>query len=108
MTVSNAGNHNHNKNYTTNKIALEGVATGNPAYDSAGATKIAGFKDRLIVSGHSLTTSSSGSHTHTYTAEGTVDSKFSGEKTTTSSTGNNKPFNVMNPYIVTYIWKRIE
>lgn len=47
-----------------------------------------------------------GAHTHTLTPEGTVESKFTGTETTTSSIGNGESFSIQNPYITVYMWKR--
>ena len=68
----------------------------------------AGFKDRVILTGPStnLTSSTGGAHTHTYTAKGSVSSTFSGSSVATSSVGSGTAFNILNPYIVTYIWRR--
>ncbi len=64
------------------------------------------FYDRIIVTGTSRETSTAGAHTHTLTPEGTVESKFTGTETTTSSVGNGQSFSVQNPYITVYMWKR--
>ena len=50
--------------------------------------------------------SKSGSHEHTVT--GTITSTFKGIKSETESTGLNKSFSVQDPYIVTYIYKRVK
>lgn len=54
-----------------------------------------------------MTTSTVGNHYHSVTAAGSVTSRFTGNNTTTSSTGSGKAANVLEPYIATYIWKRI-
>ena len=54
------------------------------------------------------TGTNSANHNHTVTASGTVTSTFSGKQTTTSTTGSGTSFSVQDPYIVTYMWKRIE
>ena len=95
-TTSSAGAHTHNADVVD--IQTRGLP--------GGLSQIGNFGDRVIVSGRTMTTSSSGIHTHTYTATGTVSSKFMGSSTTSSSSGGTTSFNVMNPYIVTYIWKR--
>ena len=105
-TTSSAGSHNHKKDLVTSSAAGEGKLNNHPAADSAGVTKTAGFQNRLLVNKQTTTTSQEGSHTHYYTASGTVSSKFTGSSTTTSSSGSGSSFNIMNPYIVTYIWKR--
>ncbi len=98
-TTSSSGTHTHSGEYVDTKTS--------PAADNnLGLAQVAGFKDRVIVSGRSMTAPSSGAHTHTYTASGTVSSRFTGSSTTSSSAGSTTSFNVMNPYIVTYIWKR--
>ena len=53
-----------------------------------------------------MTTESAGAHTHTYKASGSVSSRFTGSSITSSSVGGNNSFNIMNPYIATYMWKR--
>jgi len=48
----------------------------------------------------------SGAHSHTYSASGQISVTFSGTTATTSSIGSGNAFNIQNPYIVVYIWKR--
>ena len=49
----------------------------------------------------------SGAHTHTMKAQGTVSSRFTGSSATTSSVGSTSSFNIQNPYITVYMWKRV-
>lgn len=49
----------------------------------------------------------SGNHTHTVTADGTVNSSFTGKESTTSSVGSSSALDVMNPYITVYMYKRV-
>ena len=104
--TSSNGAHTHSYNVMSTVEANEDTTT---SYDEeAGAGYNYGsFINRLLVTSSGSRTTTNGSHSHTYIAEGTVDSKFTGEKTTTSSTGNNTTFNIMNPYITTYMWKRV-
>ena len=102
-TTSSDGAHVHNLGgWLSNSIIgqLEGAGVEH------GLELIPGFQDRVIVDSHELTTSSNGDHSHNYTSKGTVLSTFTGNSVTTSSIGSNTKINVMNPYIVTYIWKR--
>lgn len=64
------------------------------------------FYDRAIVTGGYTGSSIQGSHSHTVTPQGTVESKFTGTETTTSSVGNGEKFSIQNPYITVYMWKR--
>ena len=66
------------------------------------------FYDRVVIfRGEPVAISSAaGAHTHTLTPEGTVESKFTGTETTTSSVGIGESFSVQNPYIIVYMWKR--
>lgn len=54
-------------------------------------------------------TTSSGNHSHTVTAKGTVSSSFSGQSSTTSSTGKSGAITIdkLQPYITVYMWKRV-
>ena len=93
----------------TTTQAKEGTSYGQPQHDTEAAAgyNYPDFIDRLLVNNAGWKTTSNGAHTHTYIAKGTVESKYIGEQTNTSESGNNTSFNIMNPYIVTYIWKRI-
>lgn len=67
------------------------------------------YFDRVMVktsTGNRKRVNSSGAHTHSMTASGTVTSTFSGKSATTSSSGNSESFSIQNPYVVVYIWKR--
>ena len=46
-------------------------------------------------------------HYHNFTPSGTVSSTFSGNNSVTKNVGNSNEFNVENPYIVVYIYRRI-
>ena len=53
------------------------------------------------------TAASAGAHTHTVTPKGTVSSVFTGSSAATSATGGSKAHNNIQPYVGTYIWKRV-
>lgn len=53
------------------------------------------------------TIATEGNHSHSITPTGSVTSRFTGTQTTTSSTGSGSAINKLQPYIVTYMWKRI-
>ena len=93
-TTSNNGSHNHGSIFSVLSDSNMGLA------------QVVSFKDRVIVSKRSMTTESAGAHTHTYKASGSVSSRFTGSSITSSSVGGNNSFNIMNPYIATYMWKR--
>ena len=108
--TSSNGNHNHSSNIMTTTQAKEDTEQGYPPENDTTASAGYNYMDfinRLLVNNAGWKTTSNGTHTHTYIAKGTVESKYIGEQTNTSESGNNTSFNIMNPYIVTYIWKRI-
>ena len=105
--TSSNGSHTHSTTVMKNLDANEDTDQGIATQDVQGADLTDGFKDRLLIDGGNRSLSSNGSHFHTYVADGTVSSKFTGSSTSTSSTGKSSVVNVLNPYIVTYIWKRI-
>ena len=75
-----------------------------------GVFKSGGFGGRIMVNGSSssvTTSSETASHSHTLTAAGTVASTYTGEESTSSSVGSGTSFNVLNPYVTVYIWKRV-
>ena len=94
-TSSNGTSHSH---------TLSGLSNVSSGY-CLSSTKQA-FYDRIYVTGGSTASGSAGNHTHTYTASGTVTSTFTGTESDTDSVGSGTAFSVMNPYIVTYIWRR--
>ena len=68
------------------------------------------YYGRVVVTSdtiNGINTDSSNNHTHTLTPEGTVESTFKGEETTTSSVGATQSFSIQNPYTTVYMWKRI-
>lgn len=92
--------HNHSINmYTTsNESGTQHALVNKNSSD---------FSNRVIVnSNNSSWSSSSGAHSHWITPTGNVWSSFSGSWANTNSTGSSTPFNVMNPYITVYIWRR--
>ena len=108
ISVNTNSNGAHNHTLKFNNASNEAKGYGLMPTTPSGNKPL--FWNRVVVISdtiNGLNTYSSGDHTHTLTPEGTVDSKFTGEKTTTSSTGNNTTFNIMNPYITVYMWKRI-
>ena len=46
-------------------------------------------------------------HYHSFTPSGTVSSSFKGNKNFTENIGDSKEFDIQNPYIVVYMYKRI-
>ena len=46
------------------------------------------------------------SHSHTFTATGSVTSAFTGIKANTKNVGNGDPISTQDPYITVYMWKR--
>ena len=101
-TLSSSGAHTHSMPYTPTKNSNE-----NTQGASGAVLPGIGFADRLYVTGHTITTTSSGAHTHTLTAKGSVTSSFSGTKVNTTSVGSSTSIDIRNPYITTYMWKRI-
>ena len=51
-------------------------------------------------------TDSTGIHSHTVTAKGTVSSTFAGTAATTTATGSGTKFSTIDPYITVYMYKR--
>ena len=100
-TLGSAGSHTHSMPYTATRDSNENTQGG------AGAVLPGvGFADRLYVIGYTLTTTSAGAHTHTFTAKGSVTSSFAGTNVNTTSVGSSSSLDVRNPYITTYMWKR--
>lgn len=105
VTTSSEGSHNHTIQFGSASAEAQGYGL---RYFSKGVDGGCGYCDRVIVSSNLNTNlNSSGSHTHTLTPEGTVESTFKGSKTITSSVGTNANFSIQNPYITVYMWKRV-
>lgn len=104
VTTSSNGSHDHIMD--AYRCSVE-----NDVDDYALDNQSTAFGGRIFVDtsriGAYRNTSSQGSHTHTITPKGSVTSTFKGNKGTTSSVGGNSSFSVQNPYIVTYVWKRV-
>ena len=128
ISISNVPSHTHT---ITAKGSVSSTFTGNSVSTSSSGSHLhlhhifpcgdevkgygiyaldKGFAGRVILMmpDKIVTYSSSASgHTHSITPQGTVSSRFSGTKANTSSVGASSSISVQNPYIVTYIWKRI-
>ena len=74
-------------------------------YSSSG--NIGGTWENVSITIPALSIASSGSHTHSVTAAGTVKSTFSGKSGTTSTVGQGEEFSTMDPYITVYMWERV-
>ena len=131
LTISNLPSHNHTlvaKGNVTSTFTGKSVKTSsnglhdhiidayrcseeNDIDDYALNNASTAFGGRIFVDtsriGAYKNTSSQGSHTHSITSKGNVTSTFKGNKGTTSSVGVSSSFSVQNPYIVTYVWKRV-
>lgn len=109
LTTSNMPSHNHTFTGTsaththTTAIHLSGdEATGYGL--EAGSVS---FGDRCVVGGSTMSTSSSGSHTHTVTASGTVGSTSVAPSGTVGSTENGTEFEITPKAIVVKRWRRV-
>lgn len=91
-------------NGTQHLHELTGLSNVESSYKIPAST--GGFQNRVIVTGTGMTSTTAGAHTHTYTAAGTISSTFTGASVNTNSLGTGNAFNIVNPYIVTYIWRR--
>lgn len=104
VTTSSSGAHTHYLSW------VHTAATGESTSQYGLGYGYTTWKDKVIVTAASGTTSLSSSNfstsTHTVTPKGTVSSTFTGKSATTSSTGSGTSFNIQNPYIKVYMWKR--
>ena len=107
-TTSTNGEHTHSVEYIPARESQEETCVGSCAAKVGLLPNGWPFRDRVIVETYTRSTelNATGNHTHSFTANGTVTSKFTGSNVTTSQIGGSQSFNVMNPYIVTYIWRR--
>ena len=97
VTTSTTGEHQHTINITNTQREANGY----------GLSLSTSFQNRVMVTEGSTSVGTNGSHSHTVTAKGSVSSTFTGTKGNTSSVGSGTAINQLQPYIVTYMWKRI-
>lgn len=100
VTTSSSGAHTHTIGWYKSGDEAAGYGMGSSTY----------YQNRVMIyNGESYitnTTSSSYTSTHTVTPKGTVTSTFTGTSVDTSSVGTGSSFDVRNPYITVYMWKR--
>ena len=88
------------------------IIDGYPRSNSSGQygidTASSGEHSHTVTTYASTTGTNSVNHTHKVTAAGLVSSTFKGAGSNTETTGLGIAFSVQNPYIVTYIYKRVK
>ncbi len=100
--TTEAGSHTHAIKYTT-PIYAPGSSSAQFAYFHDGPL------DGTFVNANSTSfVSSAGAHQHSYTPSGSITSTFSGNKTSTESVGSGTNFDIQNPYVTVYMYKRIK
>lgn len=106
VNTSAAGSHAHNFSNGGTALVIAGTTSNSTMLDAEGfSNSVGGWfqKARKDIS----TIAAEGNHSHSITPTGSVTSRFTGTQTTTSSTGSGSAINKLQPYIVTYMWKRI-
>ena len=103
VNTNTAGEHTHTVNFGRASEEAKGYGYGktDEVVGDAFIDRVAIFVETPVATFYT-----SGVHAHTLTPEGTIESKFTGTLTTTSSVGNSQSFSVQNPYITVYMWKR--
>ena len=87
--TSTNGSHTHSLNNAERVFRWNGGVSGNIVPT--------GGSDTPMWGGYVITVNSSGDHSHTITTNSSI----------TGLTGDNKSFNIENPYVVTYMYKRV-
>ena len=108
--TSSSGSHTHNLGVYESGKEQSDVLLGLHDIGQCRATNSnCGFQGRVMVKtsvSKYAYTQSAGAHTHSLTPAGNVISTFEGTSNDTSSTGSSESFDVQNPYITVYFWKR--
>lgn len=119
-TAASAGSHTHAFSQGGQAIVVgskNSITGANAGFKHAANNKYWYYEHTKNITGiagsgahtHTIsgTAASAGGHTHTVTPKGTVLSTFTGSSVATLATGGSKGHNNIQPYVVTYIWKRV-
>ena len=103
VTTSSSGAHTHTISWYQSGNEASGYGMGRSTYYQNRVMLYNGWEDKYTVKSTSSNFSAS---THSVTPKGTVTSTFTGTSVDTSSVGTGSSFDVRNPYITVYMWKR--
>lgn len=92
-TTSSSGSHSHSITMRVSNISGNPNGGYNPAYND---TQHGRYNNNGSYNVGSLSTSSAGGHTHTFSVSGNI-----------NTNGGDTAFNLMQPYIACYMWRRI-